>query len=135
MALPTCERADLDGTPSWLDGSFATGNPRVPAIARIVANIAGAAQFASSAGNVLASSLHEPHPRRPPCPDHTYKLLELTGSSTTSIEDAVSSAIAKAGKTLRNMHWFQVTETRGQIADGKVAYWQITLKIGFTLED
>jgi flavin-binding protein dodecin len=67
--------------------------------------------------------------------NHTYKLLELTGSSTTSIEEAVSNAIAKAGKTMRNMHWFQVMETRGQIADGKVAYWQVTLKIGFTLED
>jgi len=67
--------------------------------------------------------------------NHVYKLIELTGSSTNSIEDAVANAIAKAGKTMRNMHWFQVLETRGQIADGKVAYWQVTLKIGFTLED
>ena len=66
---------------------------------------------------------------------HVYKLLELTGSSTTTIEDAVTGAIAKAAKTMRNMHWFQVLETRGQIADGKVAYWQVTLKIGFTLDD
>jgi flavin-binding protein dodecin len=64
-----------------------------------------------------------------------YKLIELTGSSTTTIEDAVGNAIAKAAKTMRNMHWFQVLETRGQIADGKVAYWQVTLKIGFTLDD
>ena len=67
--------------------------------------------------------------------NHVYKLLELTGSSSNSIEDAVSNAIAKAGLTIRNMHWFQVLETRGQIADGKVTYWQVTLKLGFTLED
>ena len=67
--------------------------------------------------------------------DHVYKLLELTGSSKTSIEDAVQNAIVKASKTIRNMHWFQVTETRGHIADGKVAHWQVTLKVGFTLEE
>ena len=66
--------------------------------------------------------------------DHVYKLLELTGSSTTSIEDAVSTAIARAAKTMRNMHWFQVVETRGQIVDGRVSRWQVTLKVGFTLE-
>ena len=53
----------------------------------------------------------------------------------TAIDDAVQNAIAKAAKTMRNMHWFQVLETRGQIVDGKVAHWQVTLKIGFTLED
>ena len=67
--------------------------------------------------------------------NHVYKLLELTGSSVNSIEDAVQNAIGKAAKTMRNMHWFQIQETRGQIVDGKVAYWQVTLKIGFTLED
>ena len=67
--------------------------------------------------------------------DHVYKLLELTGSSTTGIEDAVQNAIGKAAKTMRNMHWFQIVETRGHIHDGKVAHWQVTLKIGFTLED
>ncbi len=66
--------------------------------------------------------------------DHVYKLLELTGSSTTSIEDAVANAIARAAKTMRNMHWFQVVETRGQIADGRVSRWQVTLKVGFTLD-
>ena len=66
--------------------------------------------------------------------DHVYKLLELTGSSSTSIEDAVANAIARAGKTMRNMHWFQVVETRGQIADGRVSRWQVTLKVGFTLD-
>jgi len=66
--------------------------------------------------------------------DHVYKLLELTGSSATSIEDAVSNAIARAAKTMRNMHWFQVVETRGQIVDGRVSRWQVTLKVGFTLD-
>ena len=66
--------------------------------------------------------------------DHVYKSIELTGSSSTTIEDAVQNAIAKAAKTMRNMHWFQITETRGHITDGKIAHWQVTLKIGFTLD-
>lgn len=66
--------------------------------------------------------------------NHVYKSLELTGSSTTGIEDAVNNAIAKAHETVRNMQWFEVTETRGHIRDGKVAHWQVTLKVGFTLE-
>ena len=66
--------------------------------------------------------------------NHVYKILELTGSSTSGIEDAVSTAIAKAGETVRNMQWFAVVETRGHIQDGKVAHWQVTVKIGFTLE-
>jgi dodecin len=65
---------------------------------------------------------------------HVYKILELTGSSPSGIEDAVNSAIAKAGETVRNMQWFEVLETRGHIQDGKVAHWQVTMKIGFTLE-
>jgi hypothetical protein len=67
--------------------------------------------------------------------DHVYKLLELTGSSAKSFDDAVQNAIAKASKSMRNMQWFQVTETRGHIDGGKVAHWQVTLKIGFTLEE
>ncbi|MFO1304649.1 MAG: dodecin [Burkholderiales bacterium] len=66
---------------------------------------------------------------------HVYKHIELTGSSPDSIEDAVCKAIAKAGKTMRNMHWFQVVDTRGHIVEGKVAHWQVTIKIGFTLEE
>jgi flavin-binding protein dodecin len=65
---------------------------------------------------------------------HVYKILELTGSSPAGIEDAVTTAIAKAGETVRNMHWFEVVETRGHIEDGKVAHWQVTVKVGFTLE-
>ena len=67
--------------------------------------------------------------------DHVYKMLELTGSSPTSIEDAVNTALARAAKTIRNMQWFQVVETRGQIADGRVSRWQVTLKVGFAVED
>jgi flavin-binding protein dodecin len=65
---------------------------------------------------------------------HVYKTIELTGSSTSGIEDAVNTAVAKASETVRNMQWFEVIETRGHIADGKVAHWQVTLKVGFTLE-
>ena len=66
--------------------------------------------------------------------NHVYKTLELTGSSPTGIEDAVQTAIAKASETIRNIHWFNVVETRGHVVDGKVAHWQVTLKVGFTLE-
>jgi flavin-binding protein dodecin len=67
--------------------------------------------------------------------DHVYKQIELTGSSTQSSDDAVRVALEKASKTLRNLHWFQVTETRGQVEDGKVAYWQVTLKVGLRIDD
>ena len=67
-------------------------------------------------------------------PNHVYKLLELTGSSPLGIEDAVQSAITKANETVRNIQWFNVTETRGHVKDGKIAHWQVTVKIGFTLE-
>lgn len=66
--------------------------------------------------------------------DHVYKLIELTGSSTKSIEDACEQAIAKASESVRNMRWFTVTETRAHIDDGKIGHWQVTLKVGFTLE-
>ena len=68
-------------------------------------------------------------------PDHVYKKLELTGSSSKSSDDAVRNAIAKAAKTMRNMHWFEVIDTRGHIEKNKVAHWQVTIKVGFTLED
>ena len=66
--------------------------------------------------------------------EHTYKIIELVGSSKVSIEDAVQGAVAKASATLRNLRWFEVTETRGYIEEGKVAYWQVTVKVGFTVE-
>ncbi len=67
--------------------------------------------------------------------DHVYKKVELTGSSPTSIEQAIENAIARASKTLRNMRWFEVSEIRGQLDEGKIAHWQVTVKVGFTLED
>jgi dodecin len=67
--------------------------------------------------------------------DHVYKKIEITGSSTESSDHAVKNAIAKASKTVKHMDWFEVTESRGVIRDGKVAYWQVTIKLGFRLED
>ena len=67
--------------------------------------------------------------------DHVYKLIELTGTSTTSIEDAVDKAIQRAHKTIKNLCWFQVVETRGNIEKGKVHHWQVTIKVGFTVKD
>lgn len=68
-------------------------------------------------------------------PDHVYKTIELVGSSTRGMEEAVQKAIAKAAETVRNLRWFEVLDTRGQIEAGKVAHWQVTVKLGFTLED
>ena len=66
--------------------------------------------------------------------NHVYKSIELTGSSPQSVEDAIQNAIAKAAATLHNLRWFQVVETRGEIDGAKVAHWQVTLKVGFTLD-
>ena len=66
--------------------------------------------------------------------DHVYKLIELTGTSTTSIEEAVANAIQRAHKTVKNLSWFQVVETRGSINKGKVNHWQVTMKVGFAVE-
>ena len=65
---------------------------------------------------------------------HTYKSIELTGSSPAGLEDAVTSAIAKASKSVHNLKWFEVTDIRGHIENGAVAHWQITMKVGFTLD-
>jgi flavin-binding protein dodecin len=67
--------------------------------------------------------------------DHIYKKIELVGSSPNGFEEAVKNALARAEKTVRNMRWFEVAETRGYIENGKISHWQVTLKIGFTLED
>ena len=66
--------------------------------------------------------------------DHVYKVIEIVGSSESSIEDAISRAIARASTTLRDIRWFEVTETRGHVEGGKVAHYQVTLRIGFTLD-
>jgi hypothetical protein len=67
--------------------------------------------------------------------NHIYKIIELTGSSADSIEAAIQSAIDKASQSLHNLRWFQVMETRGHIESGQVAHYQVTLKVGFTLDD
>lgn len=67
--------------------------------------------------------------------ERVYKLIEVTGTSTVSLEDAIQNAISRSAATVRQMRWFQVIETRGAIQDGQVAQWQVTLKIGFALED
>ena len=67
--------------------------------------------------------------------DHVYRVVELVGSSETGLEAAINSAIDKAAKTVRHMRWFEVVETRGHIENGKVAHYQVTLKVGFAVED
>ncbi|MGL5986389.1 MAG: dodecin [Burkholderiales bacterium] len=65
---------------------------------------------------------------------HVYKMLELVGSSTVSSDEAIRNAITKAADSVRNMDWFEVTQTRGHIVDGKIAHWQVSIRIGFRLE-
>lgn len=67
--------------------------------------------------------------------NHIYKKIELTGSSNVSTDEAIKNAIARASKTIHNMRWFEVVETRGHIDEGQVAHWQVTIKVGFTLDD
>lgn len=66
--------------------------------------------------------------------DHVYKSVEITGSASTTVSDAIERAVGKASESLRNIDWFEVTSVRGHVADGKVAHYQVTLKIGFRLE-
>jgi flavin-binding protein dodecin len=66
---------------------------------------------------------------------HTYKNIEITGSSEVGSDDAINNAIAAASKSVKNMNWFEVLETRGHIVDGAVKHWQVTIKVGFRLED
>jgi flavin-binding protein dodecin len=67
--------------------------------------------------------------------DNVYKIIEIVGSSSTSVDDAIANAVSRASDSVRNVGWFQVQETRGHVEDGKVAHFQVTCKIGFTLED
>ena len=66
---------------------------------------------------------------------HTYKVVELVGSSTQGSDEAIQSAITRAAKTLRNLDWFEVAETRGHLVNGKIAHWQVKIKVGFRMED
>ncbi|NQY27130.1 MAG: dodecin family protein [Piscirickettsiaceae bacterium] len=67
--------------------------------------------------------------------EHTYKHIELTGSSAESSDQAIKNAIAKASETIKNLHWFNVVDSRGYIEDGGVKYWQVTIKVGFRIEE
>ncbi|MDQ4060779.1 MAG: dodecin family protein [Pseudomonadota bacterium] len=67
--------------------------------------------------------------------DHVYKIIDLVGTSDTSIEDAIQTAIARASRTMRNLRWFEVAQMRGHIEDGQVRHYQVVLKVGFTLEE
>jgi len=67
--------------------------------------------------------------------DHVYKIVELVGSSTKGTDDAIQQAVARASKTLTNLDWFEVVETRGHLLDGKVAHYQVKIKVGFRLKD
>lgn len=67
--------------------------------------------------------------------DHTYKIVEIVGTSPECIEEAVNNAIGRCSKTIHNMRWFEITDTRGDISDGRVKHWQVTLKIGFTVDE
>ena len=67
--------------------------------------------------------------------EHVYKVIEIAGSSETSIEDAIQTAVARASRTLKNLRWFEVLQTRGHLEDGKIKHCQVVVKIGFTLED
>jgi flavin-binding protein dodecin len=67
--------------------------------------------------------------------EHTYKHIELTGSSSESSDQAIQNAISKASETVKNLHWFQVVDTRGYIEEGGVKYWQVTIKVGFRIGD
>jgi flavin-binding protein dodecin len=66
--------------------------------------------------------------------DHIYRVIELVGSSDKSIEDAISGAVSRANATIRNLRWFEVVDTRGQIENGKVSHYQVHLRVGFTME-
>jgi flavin-binding protein dodecin len=69
-----------------------------------------------------------------PMPDHVYKIVDIVGSSETSIEEAIGNAVTRASKTLRNLRWFEVMQTRGEIKDGKVHFFQVQIRVGFTME-
>jgi len=67
--------------------------------------------------------------------DHVYRVIEITGSSEKSISDAIQTAVSRASKTLRNLRWFEVVNTRGHLDGGKIMHYQVTLRLGFTIDD
>src|SRR5215213_4679916 len=94
-----------------------------------------AARCRSCQGRQDRCRLGSPSLRSPTVTDHVYRLSEIVGSSTTSVDDAIRTAVRKASQTVRNIEWFQTEEIRGQVVDGDVAYFQVTMKLGFRVED
>ena len=88
---------------------------------------AGAIDFAAKAAMLSEREVANPD-------DHIYRVIEIVGTSEDSVEDAISSAVSRADKTLRNLRWFEVVRTSGHIANGVVEHYQVTLKVGFTME-
>jgi flavin-binding protein dodecin len=86
-----------------------------------------------AAGRVITTGLK--NDRRVNMAGSVYKLIELTGASKNSVEEAVQTALAKASETVREMRWFEVVETRGTVDNGRVGEWQVTIKVGFRIED
>lgn len=91
--------------------------------------------FAPLNGGTTRDNPRQPGRQENTMSEHVYKQIELTGSSTQSSDDAIRVALTKASKTLRGIHWFQVTDTRGHVEDGKVAHWQVTIKVGLRIDD
>jgi len=87
----------------------------------------GALDFAAKAA-IISHELTQPE-------EHVYRVIEIVGTSEDSVEDAITSAVARASSTLRNLRWFEVVRTSGHITDGVVRHYQVTLKVGFTMED
>jgi flavin-binding protein dodecin len=86
-------------------------------------------------GNVTLTSARPSSVETSMAGDHVYRKTELVGSSATSLTDAIETAIARAAKTLRHLEWFEVSEIRGHVQDGKVAHYQVALKVGFRIEE
>jgi dodecin len=95
-------------------------------------NRKGLARFS---GNLLHGARERSFVMPATTEDHVYKILELVGSSEDSIEDAIQNAISRASKTIREMKWFEIVQTRGHIENGSIRHYQVTLRVGFTLED
>src|SRR4029078_11452636 len=112
--LPSFCKAQLVETPHW-----GVNSAQAPTLLSCTVFIVSAAYAADNAR----------------MSEHIYKKIEIVGSSPNGMEEAVRNALSRASQTIRNMRWFEVTETRGYIDDGKIAHWQVTLKIGFTLEE
>jgi hypothetical protein len=89
--------------------------------------------MALHAGSAVKAA--QPTSERASMTDHTYRIIELAGSSEISHADAIKNAIARASKTMRHLRWFEVAQMRGEIEDGKIRHYQVTMKVGFTLED